>query len=222
MSCSSPELSARYTAACQSAKKTFLVWNEVTCRVLASPPEFFSRRQKTPDSCSAAILPHHLLRLALCRDSESSRFGETTLASAANTNLNALLESRGGTGTESCPCSPPQWTGHSNLFSLFQGVFGTPNAVILDAVAQALSFGAQQLVAKYSPQVRMLDLYTLFAVSLTERLSSNRRMCALRAQPFAARKGLRFENREDSQLLHLPIRTRLRPFWTKNGVRKCR
>lgn len=48
--------------------------------------------------------------------------------------------------------------------SLFpQGIFGTPNAVILDQVAQALSVGAQGIAAAY-PQVRMLDVYTLFAV----------------------------------------------------------
>lgn len=49
--------------------------------------------------------------------------------------------------------------------TLAQGVFGTPEAVALDAIAQALSLGAQGIVAKYYPQVRMLDFFTLFAVS---------------------------------------------------------
>ncbi|CAM9756137.1 unnamed protein product [Scytosiphon promiscuus] len=48
------------------------------------------------------------------------------------------------------------------------GIFGTPDAVVLDGVTQALSFGAQQLVAKYAPQVRMLDVYTLFAALVDE------------------------------------------------------
>ncbi|CAM9813602.1 unnamed protein product [Ectocarpus sp. 4 AP-2014] len=43
------------------------------------------------------------------------------------------------------------------------GIAGTETAFLLDSVAQALRVGAQVLVAKYSPQVRMLDLYTLFA-----------------------------------------------------------
>lgn len=44
-----------------------------------------------------------------------------------------------------------------------QGIFGTPNAVILDQVALALRTGAQGLAATY-PQVHILDMYTLFAV----------------------------------------------------------
>eukprot|EP00752_Nemacystus_decipiens_P008408 g7518.t1 len=42
------------------------------------------------------------------------------------------------------------------------GIFGTPSAVGLDLVAQALRVGARGLAAVY-PQVRVLDLYTLFA-----------------------------------------------------------
>ncbi|CAN0244602.1 unnamed protein product [Scytosiphon promiscuus] len=50
------------------------------------------------------------------------------------------------------------------------GFFGTPEAVVLDGVAQALSFGAQELVVKYAPQVRILDVYTLLAASQTDGL----------------------------------------------------
>lgn len=61
-------------------------------------------------------------------------------------------------------------------------MFGTPSAVAFDAVAQVLSLGAQGLVAKYSPQVRMLDVYSLFAVSVARKGTAIIRMYALKAQ----------------------------------------
>ncbi|CAM9982631.1 unnamed protein product, partial [Ectocarpus fasciculatus] len=43
------------------------------------------------------------------------------------------------------------------------GIAGTETATALDLVAFALRSGAELLVAKYAGQVRMLDMYTLFA-----------------------------------------------------------
>ena len=58
---------------------------------------------------------------------------------------------------------PPQQSNSCHL----QAFFGTPNAVALDLVAQALRSGAQGISDQF-PQVRMLDMYTLFAVSSGE------------------------------------------------------